>query len=288
MRLIAVLIVLVLTACKLVVEVPETGRVTSASGAHYCFAGKTCIIEVNDASFEDTFTAIPLSSEYRFVRWKKRKNGLCGGKTKACKLATVGFDSNPDLMAILAPDQRYFLEPVFEPIGGAGADIAELEVIETGKPQVIDSLNRIIGTLQSGTGSGYQFDVRFVGHPQAYTLKLVRWLAPELSSGYYWVAGSMVLYFELANCSKKGKVYAHAAEAAGHVAAASSGVYYIPRPGSAEIGATPGLARSSYIAGENECRALVFSSSDDYPVVEMMRTNLKLKLPVQVGGVTVL
>ncbi|MBN7797557.1 hypothetical protein [Parahaliea mediterranea] len=104
---------LALSACKVRVTVPEGGSVISASGAHDCAAGKHCVIDVYDTTFDETFTAKPAQG-YRFTGWRKRHGGFCGGNTTPCRLATTGFEDNSDLMQILESDQVFYLEPVFE------------------------------------------------------------------------------------------------------------------------------------------------------------------------------
>jgi len=105
---------LALSACKIRVNVPEGGSVVANSGAYSCAAGKQCVIDVYDTTFDETFTAKP-DEGYRFKGWRKRNGGFCGGNTTPCRLATTGFEGNADLMQILESDQVFYLEPVFEP-----------------------------------------------------------------------------------------------------------------------------------------------------------------------------
>ena len=58
-RLIALVMAgLYLTGCKILIEVPEGGKVVSASGTYQCSAGSTCSIEVTDLLFDETFKVI--------------------------------------------------------------------------------------------------------------------------------------------------------------------------------------------------------------------------------------
>jgi len=72
---------LLASGCKIVIEVPEGGSVSTESGAFACAEGATCEIDVDDASFDESFTAVPADS-YEFSGWKKRTRGLCGSDEK--------------------------------------------------------------------------------------------------------------------------------------------------------------------------------------------------------------
>jgi hypothetical protein len=107
----------ILSACKLEIVVPEGGSVTSTSGGFDCSEGETCTFDVDDLSFSETFTGVG-SGENRFLRWKKRKRGLCGGNTTPCELSTAPLASSPLLLAVLESDEKFYLEPVFGTSGG--------------------------------------------------------------------------------------------------------------------------------------------------------------------------
>ena len=100
-----------LTACKVVVIVPEGGKVITEDG-FICLAGETCEIDVSDTDFDSTFTAMP-DEGVTFQRWKKNPGYLCGGLTRPCRLSTTGFPGNDNLLEILASDDEFFLEPIF-------------------------------------------------------------------------------------------------------------------------------------------------------------------------------
>ncbi len=111
-RVLAIIILAALLgACKIVIIAPENGRVTSASG-EVCLAGETCVIEVSTADYEDVFTAVP-NAGYTFKRWKAADGHFCGNGTGTCRLSTVGFDAFPQLMAVLASDDEFFMTPIF-------------------------------------------------------------------------------------------------------------------------------------------------------------------------------
>ena len=80
-----------LTGCKIEVPVPTGGYVTTQSGTFTCQAAQTCVIEVNDLEFDETFIAIP-DSGMKFVRWENRDRGFFGGSTNdTVRLFTSGI-----------------------------------------------------------------------------------------------------------------------------------------------------------------------------------------------------
>jgi hypothetical protein len=102
-----------LAACKLVITVPPGGVVKSASGNHDCGAGRTCEIDVVDVFFDESFSARS-HEDYVFKGWRKKDRYFCGNSTENCVLSTTWMGDYPKIMAILASEQRFFLEPVFE------------------------------------------------------------------------------------------------------------------------------------------------------------------------------
>jgi hypothetical protein len=105
------LLSLLLAGCKIVVTVPEGGRVTSEDGFE-CRAGDTCVIEVTDTTFDSTFTA-HAAPAYTFTRWRAKPMAFCGNQTAACRLVTAPIGDNQVLLDLLASDQEFYLEPVF-------------------------------------------------------------------------------------------------------------------------------------------------------------------------------
>lgn len=102
-----------LTGCKIEITVPPNGEVLTLSGDAFCTAESTCVVEVEDTQFDQTFVARPASG-YRFVGWKQGEDYMCGGTTDPCRLRTSGIGNNPGLLAVLQSDQAFFLEPMFE------------------------------------------------------------------------------------------------------------------------------------------------------------------------------
>lgn len=111
--MVVVVALLMAASCKIRIQVPEGGVVTTSSGAYQCDAGTVCKIDVVDLFFDETFTAQPADG-YTFKSWKKKKRGLCGGKSTPCRLYTSGFEGHEALMAILESDEVFHLKPVFE------------------------------------------------------------------------------------------------------------------------------------------------------------------------------
>jgi len=105
------LLALLLQACKIVIIVPEHGRVTSVNGEE-CLSGQTCVIEVTTTDYEDTFSGVP-NPGYVFKRWTFKEGYFCGNRTTSCRLFTTAFVGIQPLLGILASDDDFFLEPVF-------------------------------------------------------------------------------------------------------------------------------------------------------------------------------
>jgi hypothetical protein len=107
----AALLATLLSACKIVVTVPEGGKVVTEDG-FVCLAGETCIIEVTDDTFDSTFTAMP-DEGYTFTVWAPKDKAFCKYRSTPCHLSTDGFAENNALMNILAGDSEFRLQPVF-------------------------------------------------------------------------------------------------------------------------------------------------------------------------------
>ena len=112
LKLLVLVVIPSLAACKIQVTSPIQGGVSTKSGAISCPAASSCTIDVSDTNFDETFVAAPQDG-YVFAGWKQ---GLCTGSTAPCKLATTGFENNNALMTLLAsPDKVFYLEPTFAP-----------------------------------------------------------------------------------------------------------------------------------------------------------------------------
>ena len=122
-------LLLCFTGCKIIVSVPEGGAVVSQSGSYDCGEGESCIVEVNDVFFDETFTAQPRDG-FKFTGWKKRDRGFFGGSNAvAVRLFTSGFRENEALMRILESDETFYLEPTF----GRDFNPANFALVDTGR-----------------------------------------------------------------------------------------------------------------------------------------------------------
>ncbi len=109
--LLAGLLGCLLTGCKIVVTVPEGGRVVTEDG-FVCEAGQTCVIEVSDTSFDSTFTAKEKPG-YTFTRWRYKSRAFCGNQGTPCHLSTGQLSGDQAFLDLLASDEEFFLEPIF-------------------------------------------------------------------------------------------------------------------------------------------------------------------------------
>jgi len=102
-----------LAACKIQIETPVEGGVTTTSTAIECEANQTCTVDVSDTFFDETFVAEPAPG-WHFAGWSTRALGLCGGRTTACGINTSIFAGNDTLEGYLAdPNFITYLEPEF-------------------------------------------------------------------------------------------------------------------------------------------------------------------------------
>jgi len=102
-----------LSACKIQIETPVEGGVTTTSTAIECAANQTCTVDVSDTFFDETFVADPAPG-WHFAGWSERYLGLCGGSSTACPINTSFFAGNAALEDVLAdPSFITYLEPQF-------------------------------------------------------------------------------------------------------------------------------------------------------------------------------
>jgi hypothetical protein len=111
------LVILALSACKIIIDVPQGGLVYSHSGSYSCSAGQICEIDVEDALFDQVFSAQP-DDGWIFKGWKRKPRGLCGASIQDCHLSTTLFAGNEPLLAFLKTDEDFYLEPQFERTSG--------------------------------------------------------------------------------------------------------------------------------------------------------------------------
>ena len=106
-----------LAGCKISIEVPQGGRVVSASGTYACASGSTCLVEVTDILFDETFQVLA-EEGYTFTGWSA--GGLCAGSTEPCRLYTSLFEGNAALISLLESDEVFSLKPIFAAGSTAG------------------------------------------------------------------------------------------------------------------------------------------------------------------------
>lgn len=120
--LLAVVILSLVTGCKIAVITVEGGEVvTSGWFEDACPEGTICIREVNSASDTRSFHAVPKAG-WRFVKWNKGEGFLCGDFTSDyCDLQAT--EGNEFADAFIASSRTYYLMPVFAPLTEIGATV---------------------------------------------------------------------------------------------------------------------------------------------------------------------
>lgn len=112
-RIILVAAIASITACKVQVEVPVEGSVTTISTLGDCAAGQVCTLDVADSTFDETFTAVPAEG-WQFAGWKQGNTHLCSGSQAPCNYNTSVFEGNEDVTPFLEnQDIILRVEPVF-------------------------------------------------------------------------------------------------------------------------------------------------------------------------------
>lgn len=144
----------VLTACKIVIEVPAGGTVKTESGNYLCKQKRSCTIDVVDVFFNETFRASPAKG-WAFAGWQKRDKALCGGTLKDCTLSTESFGAYEALLSVLASDEEYYLIPLFEELPRLDED----DIITEGEVMITDGGYTIDGSLK--IDAGYDNDQLF-------------------------------------------------------------------------------------------------------------------------------
>ena len=102
-----------IAACKIDVDVPSGGSVTTDSGSLSCSANSSCSLDVANIYFDETFVANPATG-FDFIGWKSGPARLCAGSTEPCRFSTAGLAGNEDTIALLDdPNLLVYLEPAF-------------------------------------------------------------------------------------------------------------------------------------------------------------------------------
>jgi len=179
-----------LAGCKIRITVPEGGNVTTESGSHDCRSGQVCTIDVYDVFFDETFIGVPNSGN-KFLAWKKRQGGLCGGKAKPCRLSTTGFPGNEGLMKILESDRTFYLEPIF---AKPGVDTSLKKTVDNNSPDGSEVVNFTIEVTNIGQDAASEVEVTDLLPP---SMRIPAGLDAYTSTGEYdretgqWVVGEL-------------------------------------------------------------------------------------------------
>ncbi len=124
--------ILFFVSCKVQVEPGIGGAVVSDSGEFVCYPGETCLVDVSDTSFDETFRAVA-SDGYAFEGWERRQGAFCGGRTDSCRLFTALLAGNEFFLNFLNDDElTYYLAPVFSYQGSAGEESTYFDVDANG------------------------------------------------------------------------------------------------------------------------------------------------------------
>ena len=115
LRVLLALGLVALGGCRILVEVPAGGQVVSDQGLT-CSAGSTCIVDVEDTSYEETFEAVAAPG-YTFTGWAHvGGQTVCGNTEAPCAFDLTIFSGNALITALLVGDNDVVLAPVFEPV----------------------------------------------------------------------------------------------------------------------------------------------------------------------------
>ena len=139
----------ILAGCKLAVIVVEGGEVQS-TGSGTCSAGTVCVINVEDTSFSETFTAIPADGWY-FHKWNQGDRFFCGNSVYLkCELSFESVQGEENIETLVASDEVFYLMPVFK-------QLPEANLVE-GQPRVIEVNGKKWEWLQPIDFQGYTDD----------------------------------------------------------------------------------------------------------------------------------
>lgn len=133
-------LLIALSGCKIVIQTPEHGYVESVSGTYRCDPESVCFIEVDDTDFDEIFLAHATDDSVDFSHWRRKfrgdsENYLCGPGSGECALSTTAFGDSENLLAILASDQEFILEPVFRrDIDAGGTALSECMIPKMPRP----------------------------------------------------------------------------------------------------------------------------------------------------------
>ena len=152
-----------LSGCKIELSTTTGGSIQTLSGRFSCEPGSNCAaVDVSDLFFDETFVGEP-ESGFRFVGWRRRDRGLCGGRTDNCRLFTSGFAGNEILLSFLERDDEvFFLEAVFAESGGAsGEGSGSGNASSCWNPDLVAPGTTIVASYSSTDGQGGNLDFSY-------------------------------------------------------------------------------------------------------------------------------
>jgi hypothetical protein len=124
---------LLATACKFEIQVPVAGGAVVSENFR-CEAGETCLIDVQDAAFDETFS-VELAEGYEFAGWLKAAGHFCGDSLEPCQISSTPLVGQ--LAAFIDADFTLFLVPQFACAGEEGS--CSGDVTRTISGQVTDA-----------------------------------------------------------------------------------------------------------------------------------------------------
>ncbi len=101
-----------ISACKIRIEVPAGGYVTTESGAITCDSNQRCDVDVLDIYFNETFIAVPNRGKY-FNGWAEGDRQLYPGMYVPALIVTTGLAEFPEWIAFIESDETFYLSPTF-------------------------------------------------------------------------------------------------------------------------------------------------------------------------------
>ncbi len=133
---------MLVSGCKVIIEVPEGATVVSESGAYSCPSQQTCTIDLVDVFFDETFVALP-EPGYTFMGWSKAKSALCVETLEPCNVTTTLLAGFPELMPLLDSEASMLLSPTII----KNPTITEDDLVVNGSTEPLEEGFRVLGSL---------------------------------------------------------------------------------------------------------------------------------------------
>ncbi len=129
---------LLTSACRFEIQMPEAGGAV-VSERFRCDAGETCLVEIDDAAFDETFT-VESAPGYEFAGWLKADAHYCGNSLEDCRIASTALVGG--LASLVDADITLFLVPQFvcaPDESGQRPELCDGDVTKTISGQVTDA-----------------------------------------------------------------------------------------------------------------------------------------------------